>query len=489
MASATTIRDAGIPDTRAVVVGGSMAGLLAARVLADHFDEVVLIDRDTLPEGADHRKGVPQSRQLHVLLARGLGIAERLFPGYGQELRAAGAAPIRIPTDMLMLGPSGWFNREASGFEFLSASRPLFEATMRRRVRELSGVTVLEGHDVTEPTASSDGQAVIGVRGRRVGADDETFSLDADLVVDASGRGSRTPAWLEQLGYPAPQQERVDPNIAYASRIFRIPDEFAGDWKAVMLMSQPPSMPRTGYLFEIEDRQWIVSMMGAGGQHPPTDEDGWTAFTRSLRHPIIAEALAQAEPVTPVRGHRGTSNRLWHFERMPRWPEGFLVLGDAVCAFNPIYGQGMSVAATAAETLDACLRDHRQEHHAGDLAGLAKLFQRGLARATAGPWMLSTGEDLRFPTTTGMHANAALRAQHRYLDRVLAACTYDPAVAGRYARVLGMLAQPTTLFRPRVLVAAARARTNGGAAAAPPPRPADRSPVAVVAARQEGVSR
>jgi 2-polyprenyl-6-methoxyphenol hydroxylase-like FAD-dependent oxidoreductase len=478
----TPARDVGIAATRAVVVGGSMAGLLAARVLAGHFDEVLLIDRDNLPETADHRKGVPQSRQLHVFLARGLGITERLFPGYGQELRAAGAASIRIPTDMLVLGPSGWLHRQAPGFEFVSASRPLFEATVRRRVRELAGVTVLEGHDVTEPTGSSDGRAVTGVRVRRVGADEGTFGLDADLVVDACGRGSRTPVWLEQLGCPAPAQERVDPDIAYASRIFRIPDGFAGDWKAVMLMSQPPSMPQTGYLFEIEDRQWIVSMMGAGGQHPPTDEDGWTAFTRSLRHPIIADALEQAEPVSLIRGHRGTSNRLWHFERMHRWPEGFLVLGDAVSAFNPIYGQGMSVAAMAAETLDACLQEHRQRHRAGDLKGLARLFQRRLARATAAPWMLSTREDLRFPTTTGMHANAALRAQHRYLDRVVAASTYDPVVAGRYVRVLGMLAPPTTLFRPRVLLAAARARTDGAASAAPPPRPAERSPVPVAAA-------
>ena len=169
-----------------------------------------------------------------------------------------------------------------------------------------------------------------------------------------------------------------------------------------MLTSKPPSMPRTGFLFPIEDGQWMVALMGAAGQHPPTDEAGFAAFTRRLRHPVIADVLAAAEPVTPIRGYRGTSNRQWHFERMPRWPERFVVLGDAVCAFNPIYGQGMSTAAVAAETLDACLREHRHRWSFADQhRGWASRFQRRLARRNADPWMLSTGEDMRYPTTTG----------------------------------------------------------------------------------------
>src|SRR5262249_19764425 len=145
--------------------------------------------------------------------------------------------------------------------------------------------------------------------------------------------------------------------------------------------SQPPSMPRSGYVLPIENDQWMVGLMGAAGQHPPTDEDGFTAFTRSLRHPIIADALAAAEPLTPIRTYRGTVNRLCHYERMPRWPERFAVLGDAVCAFNPVYGQGMTVAAIAAETLDSCLRGHRGWYPAGHLDGLARRYQRRLARA------------------------------------------------------------------------------------------------------------
>lgn len=448
-----------------------MAGLLAARVLADHFDEVVVIDRDTLPDGAQHRRGVPQARQVHVLLARGLRIIDGLFPGYAAQLQAAGAVRMSVPGDTLMLTPAGWLDRRAPGWEVFSASRPVFEAAVRHRVGQLPGVDVLDGHEVTGVRTARNGREVAGVTVRPAAAKGSPFEVEADVVVDAAGRGSRAVAWLRELGYPPPPVVEVDPDIAYASRIFRVPDGFGADWKAVMLASQPPSIPRTGYLFPIEDGQWIVSLMGAAGQHPPTDEDGWRAFARSLRHPVIADAIADAEPVSPIRGHRGTVNRLLRFEKMRRRPEGLVVLGDAACAFNPIYGQGMSAAAIAADTLGSCLRQ-RTRGRADDRAGLAVAFQRALARAMAAPWMLSTGEDLRFPTTTGARAGAALHAQHRYMDRVVAAATRDPAVADVYVRVLGMLQAPTAVFSPRVLAAAARipSRSENPHALIPPPR-------------------
>jgi 2-polyprenyl-6-methoxyphenol hydroxylase-like FAD-dependent oxidoreductase len=461
----------------AVVVGGSMAGLLAARVLANHFEQVTLVERDALTDSVQTRKGVPQGRMLHVLLPRGREIVERLFPGYGHELETAGAVSVRVPTDALMLTPAGWLDRRATGWPLLSASRPLFEWAVRRRLRELPGVTILDRHDVTSLLTSRDGGQVTGVTLRPLDepSDDPAGTpqqLAADFVIDASGRGSRTPTWLADAGYVKPTETHVDPNIAYASRIYRIPEGFSADWQLVMLTSAPPSIPRTGYLFPIENGQWMVGLMGATGQHPPTDEGGFAAFTRSLRHPVIADALAAAEPVTPIRGYRGTANRLWHYERMRRWPERFVVLGDAVCAFNPIYGQGMSTAAVAAETLDACLRAQRRRRPADDLDGLARRFQRRLAHRNADPWMLSTGEDLRYPTTTGMRVTAVMRLQHRYLDRVVAATTRDPATADSLAQVVGMLARPTSLFAPRILAAVARTQAYGDSAPASPAPPA-----------------
>jgi 2-polyprenyl-6-methoxyphenol hydroxylase-like FAD-dependent oxidoreductase len=445
----------------AVVIGGSMAGLLAARTLATHFEHVTVIERDVLPDAAEDRKGVPQGRQLHALLPRGLNILERLFPGYGEDLMAAGAVRLEVPKEVPILSPFGWISRRAAGWQLISASRPLFEATVRRRVRQVSGVRVLDRHEVTGPRASRNGRTVVGVTVRPVDSGGGVFDVDADLVVDASGRGSRAATWLPELGYSTPEQTQVNPDSAYASRVFRIPDGFTPDWKAVMLSSKPPSVPRSGYLFPIEHGQWMVACMGAAGQHPPTDDEGYASFVRSLRHPIIADAIADAEPVTPIRGHRGTTNRQWHFERMPRWPDGLVVLGDAVCAFNPIYGQGMTTAAVAADTLEACLQAHRRRHRGGRLEGFASPFQRQLARRNADPWMLSTGEDLRFPTTTGLQVNHTTRFLHRYLDRVVAACSHDQAVADAYVRVLGMLDRPTRLFSPRILAAAARTVPDG----------------------------
>jgi 2-polyprenyl-6-methoxyphenol hydroxylase-like FAD-dependent oxidoreductase len=460
----------------AVVIGGSMAGLLAARVLAGHVERVTVVERDALPDAADQRKGVPQGRQLHVLLPRGRDILDRLFPGFSRELEAAGAVPIRVPADVPILTPAGWLDQRAPGWAALSASRPLFDVTARRRLRRLPGVTFLEGCEVTGLHPSEDGRAVDGVLVRRLDTGEATL-LGADLVVDASGRGSRAPAWLTELGYPSPDRTEVDPDIAYATRVVRIPDGSTADWKGVMLTSQPPDMPRTGYLIPIEGRQWMVAVMGAGGQHPPTDEEGYAAFLRSLRHPVIAEAVEQAEPVTPIRGHRGTVNRWWHFERLSRWPDRFMVLGDAVCAFNPVYGQGMSTAAVAAETLDACLLDQRRRQPAGRLDGMAARFQRQLARHNADPWSLSTGEDLRFPTTTGTPVTASTRAMHRYLDRVVLASTKDPRAADVYVHVLGMLTRPSAVFRPRVLAAALRARPDGRQGT--PPSPLSSAPATV----------
>jgi 2-polyprenyl-6-methoxyphenol hydroxylase-like FAD-dependent oxidoreductase len=458
----------------AVVIGGGMAGLLAARVLASHFERVTVVERDPLPDDLNARKGVPQGRMLHVMLPRGQRIIERLFPGYGRDLEAAGAVALSMPTDVLILTPVGWLDRRATGWPFVSASRPLFEGMLRRRLRELPGLTILERYDVTSLRTSADRREVTGTVLRPLDDPGDTRELAADLVVDASGRGSRAPVWFSEAGYPTPTTAHVDPDIGYASRIYRIPKDFSADWQMVMLTSQPPAMPRTGYLMPIENGRWMIGLMGAAGQHPPTDEDGFAAFARSLRHPIIADALAAAEPVSPIRAYRGTGNRLRHYERMTRRPERFVIMGDAVCAFNPIYGQGMSTAAIAAETLDACLRAHRGQRPADHLDGLAGRFQRRLALRNAEPWILSTGEDLRFPTTTGMNVGLAMRLMHRYLDWLLPVAIRDPRIAETYIQVFGMLERPAALFAPRILASAARARRDelsSSASSAPPGRP------------------
>ncbi|WNV76670.1 FAD-dependent oxidoreductase [Geodermatophilus sp. DSM 44513] len=445
------------PDTgHAVVVGAGMAGLLAAAVLADHVDRVTVVERDRLPDGAQPRRGVPQGWQVHALLARGLVGLERVFPGFGQDLQDAGAVPVRLPGDVLVLGRAGWIDRRAPGWLSLSASRPLIEATVRRRLLELPGVSIVDGCRVTALRACDDGRAVRGVVLR---GDGGAATVDADLVVDASGRGTRTPTWLAGLGGPVPERTTVDARITYASRFYRTPDGSTADWKGLIIFGDRADNPRTGYLYPVEGGRWVVGLIGARGVHAAADHAGFTAYARSLRSPVLAEAIATAEPVSDVHLHRGTSNRRWHYERLRRWPERLVVLGDAACAFDPVYGQGMSSAVVAAELLDASLRSRRNR---GDLGGLGGRFQRQLARRLAEPWLFAVGEDLRFPGTTGGRTGPLRRTLHRYQDRLEVAATYDPVVTDVYVRALGMLERPTALLRPHLVLAAARSRPSRG---------------------------
>jgi 2-polyprenyl-6-methoxyphenol hydroxylase-like FAD-dependent oxidoreductase len=379
------------------------------------------------------------------------------------ELAAAGAPTIMWPTEMLWLMPAGWCERFAPGTPFVSMSRELLDWHVRRLAAS-PRVTFLPAHDVTGLLASPDGATITGVQHRPRGEDAHepgpTEQLLADLVVDASGRGSHTPRWLEALGYAPPEETRINAFLAYASRYYAPPEGFQADWKGLFFNAKPPSIPRGGALFPVEGGRWLVTLAGIGGEAPPIDDDGFLGFARTLRSPILYEAIKRAQPLSPVVGYRRTDNQLRHYERLQRWPERLLVTGDAACAFNPIYGQGMSVAALDALALHRCLRAQEQARPDGDLSGLSRRFQRAVAAASATPWLMATGEDLRYPTTEGARPGMVTRLLHRYLDRVNRAATHDAGVNQAFGQVLNLLAPPSTLFRPSVMLPALLAATG-----------------------------
>jgi flavin-dependent dehydrogenase len=419
----------------AIVVGGSLAGLLAVRVLTDHFSRVTLVERDRFPSGAAFRAGVPQSRHLHVLWTRGLEILEDLFPGLEKTLLDAGAAEIGVPADVRWLTAAGWRAR----FEvtrLLTFSRPLLDWAVHAQLAHAVSLDVLEDHEAAGLVPN--GRDVAGVRLRS----GETMA--ADLVVDATGRRSRAPAWLAALGYPAPPETLVDPLLGYASRYYAIPDGFDPGWKALYLQADPPATRRTGGLFPQEGGRWICSLSGAGRDYGPTDEEGFLDFAKGLRDPVLYEAIRAAEPLSPITGFRRTANHRRHYERLPAWPHGFVVMGDAACAFNPIYGQGMTVAALSALALDECLREDRPDFE--------RRFQRRVARSGAGAWLVATGEDLRYRETQAASAGPRTRLINAYVDRVVAAANVDRRVCTSLLDVLALSAAPTSLFAPGVLV-------------------------------------
>jgi 2-polyprenyl-6-methoxyphenol hydroxylase-like FAD-dependent oxidoreductase len=428
--------------SHALVIGGSLAGMLTARVLANHFAQVTIVERDQLPEGPEHRPGVPQARHLHILLVRGQQIIDQLFPGILDELTAAGAEPVDAADDLAWYTPAGWGIRFHSGLLVRVCSRNLLDWAVRRRLAALPQVRFLPGCEVAGLLAHPNGTALAGVTLRSPSEE----RLEADLVADASGRRSRMPQWLEALGYPAPEETVVNAHLGYASRLYRRPPAFHADWKGLFIQAAPPKRTRGGVVLPIEEGRWLVTLGGGGGDYPPTDDDGFLEFARKLVSPLLYDAIRQAEPLSPIAGFRATENRLRHYERLSRWPGRCLVVGDAACCFNPVYGQGMTTAALGAMLLDQTLR----ESH-GDLDSLGGRFQRRLAQVNETPWLLATSEDYRYRTTEGKPPGRLTRLMHGYMSGVLQRGTVSVYVRQRLLEVFHMLRRPGSLFHPRIL--------------------------------------
>lgn len=442
---------AGRLGKHAVVIGGSMAGLLAARVLSDHYGRVTVLDRDRLPDRPDARKGTPQARHIHVLLTAGRRALERLFPGIVADLTAAGAQDYDAIRDIEWISPAGPGIRFPSDIPIIGATRDLIEWAIRARVLADARIRVRQAVDATGLRLDPANRRVVGLtiddRAEGGGRED----LDADLVVDAAGRGSRGVQWLDALGFPTPRETVVNGFLGYASRMVRPPAGRAADWKTFYIQCAPPARKRGGVIATVEGGRWIVTLVGGGKDYPPTDEAGFRAFARSLADPRFAAAYEAAEPLTPIVGTKTTENRVRHYEELTRRPEGFVVTGDAACAFNPVYGQGMSAAAVGAEVLDGCLRGCR----AGRTDGVGGRFQKRLAKANARPWLLATGEDYRYPEAEGPPPGWTTRLTHRYLDRVIELATRRPGVRRKFVEVIHLVRSPASLFAPGILARAA----------------------------------
>lgn len=436
----------------AIVIGGSIAGLLAARILSEHFARVTVIERDQLPETPQFRKGAPQARHAHGLLARGQQVMEQLFPGFTRDLIAAGAVPTNMGSEMAFHVAGQWVPAFPSALEGIGVSRALIENTLYRHLRRAVQVTFLQEHDVIELCTDDAKTRVTGVRVRDRGQEIlPEYTLPADLVIDASGRGSRTPEWLTSLGYTAPQTTTVDAKAGYATRIYRRPTN-APNWKVMYCIPQAPLQSRGGIILPMEGDCWQVTLTGLNGDHPPTDEAGFLAFARSLPAPEFYAAIQAAEPLTAPYGYRRAENRLYHYNKLPRYLEGLLPVGDAVYAFNPVYGQGMTVAALGSLTLDACLRRQRRQAPTGDLSGLAQRFQGELAKVIAGPWQMATGQDLLWPVAGADYKpDPVTRLLQGYMGRVLTTMGRNATVAEAFLYVQNMLKPPTSLFHPKIL--------------------------------------
>lgn len=432
---------------QAVVIGAGMGGLTAAGALADRFDQVVVLERDTLPSEPTYRAGTPQARHVHALLLSGQRALSELFPGFEQDLARAGAVPLRVGLDVRVERP-GYdpFPQRDLGWFSYAVSRPTIERAVRRRVENRANTTLRQRCRVQEVLASPDGEAVTGVRYENGNGASETIA--ADLVVDASGRGALTLALLQSIGRPLPEETTIGIDLGYATCVFAIPDDDAStDWKGVMTFGQAPQNSRGGLMLPLEGNRWMATIGGRHGDVPPGDAEGFLTYARALRTPTIYNAISHAKRLDGVARYGFPESVRRHFERLDVFPRGLLPIGDAICRFNPVYGQGMSVAA-----LEACLLQRLLERQGGDsdpIAGLAPTFFAEVQTLIETPWSVAI-LDFVFPDTRGQRP-ADFETTLKFGIALTRLAAEDPAIHKLTVEVQHLM-RPRSVYRDPALV-------------------------------------
>lgn len=428
------------PNKRAIVIGASMGGLLAARALADYYREVTIVERDALPDAYEPRKGVPQGRHTHGLLARGREVLEQLFPGFTDEMIAQGANSGDIVDKILWFNHGFYLCNSPSKMSGLAISRPMLEGNVRRRLLQLPNVRVRERCTVLEPVFDRAQDRVTGVRVKSQGGSNGAEIMNADFVVDASGRGSSSPAWLDAWGYPKPRQELIKINLGYVTRQYRrLPEHLRGMSGAIIAACTPDW--RFGVILSQENDRWIVTLGGYLGDHAPMNDNDFVDFARSLQKPEIFDVIRVAEPLGPLMPYQFSANLRHHYEELSRFPAGFLVFGDALCSFNPVYGQGMTVACMESLALRECLAAGAQ-----DIAGR---FLRAAGQLIDIPWQIAVGSDLQHPRVEGKRT-AQVRFINWYIAKLYRAARNDAVLANRFLEVANLMRQPVALLDPQI---------------------------------------
>ncbi|MGI9427590.1 MAG: FAD-dependent oxidoreductase [Bythopirellula sp.] len=420
---------------RAIVIGGGIAGLTSARVLSDYFDQVIVLDRDRVGSGVQPRSGVPQGKHVHILLARGEQVLTQLFPGMDADLERLGAVRLRIGYDVIAYEDGETWPRREFGIICHAQSRPLLEHCVRERVARIENIRIQSGSRVVHPLFTADSESVCGV----VYHDESRVQndLDADLVVDASGRFTRAPQWLEARGYPVPEESSVDVDVSYTTTQFDIPPTHSLPALGVAVRGLPSTFNRGGYLQTIEANRWIVTLTGRDEEEPPTDWPGFLAYAKSLQTPEIFRAIKDLKPVEKIQQYRFPTSLLRHYEQLSRFPARFLVLGDGICSINPIYAQGMSVAARQIEFLDRALQTMTEGGMGWE--NLASCFFAGAAEAVSSSWSQSCEADRAYSRTIPIRQVKKFARRRAYTATLRRIAKTDAEVHRRIVRVMNLM--------------------------------------------------
>ncbi|MEJ3657932.1 hypothetical protein WEH80_33700 [Actinomycetes bacterium KLBMP 9759] len=444
----------------AVVLGAGVAGLLAARVLAETHEAVTVIERDRIADSDAPRRGVPQGAHAHALMPRGAHVVEQLLPGVLDELTRAGALRVEPLLDLRATIGGQRLLTTSVGAVAVQASRPFLERLVRERVLALPGVDLIDECDAVGLLTDAPSTRITGVRVLHRAPSSAAEPLPAALVVDATGRGSRMPVWLEGLGYDRPVEDRPRIDLGYATGHLRLTP--GADLEASVMVGPVPGNARGMVLNAVEGGLRQLTLAGIGSaNHPPDDVAGFLAFAAAVAPPDVAAVIRAADLVADISRYRFPAYQRRHYRRMRRFPDGLLVAGDALCSLNPIYAQGLTLAAVEALELRRCL--------AGGRTGLARRYFAAVDRIVRSAWRMSLGADLALPEVAG-NRTIETRVVNACMARLLALAEYDPVVARQVGRVIGMLDPPTALARPAILRRVLSAPAGVARAARLPPR-------------------
>jgi 2-polyprenyl-6-methoxyphenol hydroxylase-like FAD-dependent oxidoreductase len=432
---------------QAVVIGAGMGGLSAARALADHFERVLVLEGDALPADPLDRAGVPQGRHVHALLGGGQRALGELFPEFESDLVRAGAVPVRVGLDVRVERPGfDPFPQRDLGWDSYAMSRPLIERIVRQRVEQCASIELRQRCRVQGLLPRAGGAGVAGVR--YTDPDGNTDTATADLVIDASGRGTPTLDFLGATGRPRPEETTIGVDLAYATGVFAIPDDAPGEWKGVFCFPAGGRESRGSLLLPLEGHRWIATVGGRHGDNPPGDEAGFIAYAQSLRTPTVYNAIKHAKRLGDIARFRFPESVYRHYERLENFPRGVLPVGDAICRFNPVHGQGMSVAAQEARALSRLLA--ARAHEADPLAGLAPAFFAEVSTLIATPWAAAAVPDFVHPDTRGERP-ANLEQTLKFGTALGKLAARDPAVHKLTAEVQHLL-KPRSVYQDPDLV-------------------------------------
>jgi 2-polyprenyl-6-methoxyphenol hydroxylase-like FAD-dependent oxidoreductase len=428
---------------QAVVIGASIAGLAAARALSPYFETVVVIEREEDPRTNNPRKAVPQGNHAHALLKGGELALEQLFPNLIQELIDCDAKQIDMSQDARWYHGGKWKIRYNSGFMLMIQTRPLLELLIRLRVHSLGNVKFYHGYEVESLKTNPDKTKVTGVVIQDMATRSQKIEFVSDLVVEASGRGSKMPQWLNGLGYPAPEETRLKIDLSYSSRLFQAPVGKTVDWKLMVINPQGPKFLRAGYIFPVENNQWLVTFAGYSGEEVPKDNDSFVEYAKGLAQPDIYEHIQDLTPLGDVKFFSNPYMTRRHYEKAVL-PDGLLIMGDAFCAFDPVYGQGMTAAAQEAVALAAMLEKF------GSLDQIGKRFHQTASQIVETAWLLSSTEDFRYPNTVGKKS-PLIPFMHWYSSHLFVLSATDKEVYAAFGKVMHLLSDAGILFKPRIV--------------------------------------